>query len=631
MALSHISNGLQCLKYFDTAEELKTKEKEEKEKEAEKLKIFHEETHQNMAKSYQAIPLPYEPLKHTEDPQKDIEMEPNSMTSDPVKLRRRSKKSKKKGVHEEQSIDKRALLLKGQIGVIKSWNVHLKILLFEKACLTYATIAEYCYSNENYGSSLKYIYAAIRCQQVVTKHISDVSSQVSLLLGRAGDCFFQISKKLDSIDQFLDEFRTESDVDRVIMEQVLKDIGDAEDLDLPEPKNDLEELMITSCRCYETAIDCAKNNSKSEFYRRLGSVRNELGVKYMHWSQEEYQKCEDLEPVKGEEEPLYQVLAKNSYECLQKGITLFEKVNDVANLAFLLCNMGRFMRFRAHIHVQGEVKNSIKVQKRFYNEAFTHYQRALAVLGSKKENPELWSLVNWELSTATFNWAKQLQDFSEISENNQTAEEVEQEVVDLLQKALKMCDIENSGSRQVLYMFRAALIHHRIASFYHYSFRQAVDENRRKTLLQILKIHYEKSTKLFENLNEPHEFLKIQMERIALQEFQCELSQNNSAKIRHMHQGLELFKQSAAMLKQLADQNPAPNEEIQKLLDLFEKRLQVNLRTLAKLCTISKNVDAEKYKVMFGKSLKRPKDGTLEVAHYALHLANVLKEICELV
>lgn len=74
----------------------------------------------------------------------------------------------------------------------------------------------------------------------------------------------------------------------------------------------------------------------------------------------------------------------------------------------------------------------------------------------------MWSLVTWELSTATFNLAKQLQDYSGAdSDNTQSSEEVEQEVVEMLQKALKICDQENNGPRQVLYLFRAALIHHR--------------------------------------------------------------------------------------------------------------------------------------------------------------------------
>ena len=60
IALQHIVDGLQCLQYFDNYEEQKQREKE---KEAERQKIVHEETHPNMAKSDNAIPLPYQPLR----------------------------------------------------------------------------------------------------------------------------------------------------------------------------------------------------------------------------------------------------------------------------------------------------------------------------------------------------------------------------------------------------------------------------------------------------------------------------------------------------------------------------------------------------------------------------------------
>lgn len=58
----------------------------------------------------------------------------------------------------------------------------------------------------------------------------------------------------------------------------------------------------------------------------------------------------------------------------------------------------------------------IQQQKVFYTEAFAYYEKAQDVLGSRKSNAELWDLVNWELSTATFILAKQLQDCSSAEE-----------------------------------------------------------------------------------------------------------------------------------------------------------------------------------------------------------------------
>lgn len=58
----------------------------------------------------------------------------------------------------------------------------------------------------------------------------------------------------------------------------------------------------------------------------------------------------------------------------------------------------------------------IQQQKVFYTEAFAYYEKAQDILGSRKANAELWDLVNWELSTATFILAKQLQDCSSAEE-----------------------------------------------------------------------------------------------------------------------------------------------------------------------------------------------------------------------
>uniref|UniRef100_A0A182P9L4 Erythroid differentiation-related factor 1 n=1 Tax=Anopheles epiroticus TaxID=199890 RepID=A0A182P9L4_9DIPT len=698
IALQHIVDGLQCLQYFDSYEEQKQREKE---KEAERQKIVHEETHPNMAKPDNAIPLPYQPLRPEApavDPEevipmgwKDGENAPAVKDPEAGKTGKDKKRSKRKDAEKQkkgaigkqnsgtaadraQEVDPRALLLKGQIGVIKSWNVHLKILLFEKACLVYATMAEQEYAQQRYGATLRYLYSAIRCQQVVTKYISCVSSQRSLLLGRAGDCFFQLAKDWERIGEHLTQFSAEHHLDQLIMEELVKDIGSEVENTLPVPTENMEKLMITSCGCYETAIAGATKDSQDELRRRLGSVRNELGVKYMYWAQEEYQKFVEgpEDGARDSTEPLYQLLTKKSYDSLQKGVALFEAVNDTTNLALILCNMGRFMRFRAHIHLIGEKPNNVISMKKFYNEAFEYYHRALGILGTRKDHPDMWSLVTWELSTATFNLAKQLQDHNVIAvdgQGGQSQEEVEQEVVEMLQRALKLCDQDNSGPKQVLYSFRAGLIHHRIASYYHMSYRSTALEHRRKTCLRLTKLHYEKAANIFESLSEPQEFLQIQMERIALQEYQCEQAPASAlaTKTSHLVGAFSLCKQAYALIEHLAsvkphgadeppigtsdtgtnDCNIGGYEELQKLLELFEKRLQVILRTLTKLSLQAtgdqKDLTASHYKALFAVALqKKPANitegtATLKasasgavIKAYALHLSNVLRQLCDL-
>lgn len=153
--------------------------------------------------------------------------------------------------------------------------------------------------------------------------------------------------------------------------------------------------MASSCACYENALEHVTSSlgdsktdeeARHELLRRLGNVRNELGVKYMFWAQEEYtkyiqennsetEKSNDTQQQKSQEskkenetkdseetekksakkeEPIYLKLAMKSYDCLIRGIKAFTIVQDNVNLAFLYCNMGRFMRFRAHLMIPND-------------------------------------------------------------------------------------------------------------------------------------------------------------------------------------------------------------------------------------------------------------------------------------
>lgn len=106
----------------------------------------------------------------------------------------------------------------------------------------------------------------------------------------------------------------------------------------------------------------------------------------------------------------------------------------------------------------------------------------------------------------------------------QSEEEMEREVIEMLQKALKYCDLETPGSRQPVYQFRAANIQHRLASLYHRVYRNSdveADTTKRKANLQLSKLYYEKSSKLLLALEQTVEYLTVQMERVALAEYQA--------------------------------------------------------------------------------------------------------------
>ena len=274
----------------------------------------------------------------------------------------------------------------------------------------------------------------------------------------------------------------------------------------------------------------------------------------------------------------------------------------------------------------------MQIQKKFYKEAFKHYERALGVLESRKINPELWDLVKWELSTATFILAKQMQDSSPRTDGC-CLEELEQETVEMLQKSLKLCDLEIKNPKQELYNYRAGLIHRRLASYYHNSYRLVSIESRERHILQLCLLHYEKSANLLLSLREDKDFMEVQMERVAFYEFQADSSKLIPHKLKTYRTILDMFFESLPILQHLVDLQSFENvvvRALETLLKLFEQRFQSTLKWLAKLSIaqtgkLSKNY-ASNYKQMFGLTLsKSSKD--LELKNMIQHLFSLVKDV----
>lgn len=53
-------------------------------------------------------------------------------------------------------------------------------------------------------------------------------------------------------------------------------------------------------------------------------------------------------------------------------------------------------------------------------------------------------------------------------------EQIEKEVSEAMMKSLKHCDVDSATARQPLCQYRAATIHHRLASMYHSCLRNQV-------------------------------------------------------------------------------------------------------------------------------------------------------------
>jgi hypothetical protein len=253
LALQNIISGLSCLQFFESEPSMA------QEKQKEKQKIIQEEQNPKLANPEVPIPLGW-----------------SHKTEDGA---RKSKKKQKKGEapteapSNEVQLDSKSLLMKGAPNV-KTWNTHLKVLLFEKASLAYACLAEDSYAEKNFGKALRHLEMSIMCQSLVTKYVPGMATQKCCLFGRAGDCFFQISKALDKAAKFIDGFRNSgSDLDKEILKELEKE-GLVKD-ELSEPSEKEEEMLEESCKCYEASLLDTKE-SKFELARRLGNVSRYL-------------------------------------------------------------------------------------------------------------------------------------------------------------------------------------------------------------------------------------------------------------------------------------------------------------------------------------------------------------------
>lgn len=191
----------------------------------------------------------------------------------------------------------------------------------------------------------------------------------------------------------------------------------------------------------------------------------------------------------------------------------------------------------------------IGLKRTFYDGAFTSYHRALGILETRKRNPVLWDLVNWELSTGTFTLAQHIIDNTPADGWTDSAE---QEIIELLLTALKLSDTETPGERQVLYAFRQGLVYHRLAGVYARAYRRCggdagaagvdegqsmADATRRKKLLQLARMYYEKAARALERLEQVREFVLVQNDRLALQEH---LTAGKNERVKFLAQHLQL-------------------------------------------------------------------------------------------
>ncbi|XP_075613759.1 erythroid differentiation-related factor 1 isoform X1 [Balearica regulorum gibbericeps] len=525
-------------------------------------------------------------------------------------------------------LDKMGSFQKGkhssQSGMIPgSWQYKMKLQLILKSSKAYYVLSDAAMILQKYGRALRYIKLALQCHDTYCCLCASMLPEVLVFLCQCltlcGDIQLMLAQNANNRAAYLEEYNYQTKEDQEILHSLHRESSCQVFAWATDLSTDLECQLSISCKCYEAAYEILlfsnlKNRNPEQHVqvlKRMGNIRNEIGVFYMNQAAAVQTERVGNKNVSTTEQQLW----KKSFSCFEEGIQNFESIDDATNAALLLCNTGRLMRIcaQAHCATEGDFKREFSPEEAlYYNKAIDYYLKALRSLGERDVHPAVWDSVNWELSTTYFTMATLQQDYAPLSRKAQ--EQIEKEVSEAMMKSLKYCDVDTVSARQPLCQYRAATIHHRLASMYHSCLRNQVgDEHLRKQHRVLADLHYSKAVRLFQLLKDaPCEFLRVQLERVAFAEFQM-ASQNSSAgKLKTLFGALDIMaktksafqlirKELVAESEQISKdkssaENTLPNdssaglnkEEVLKLLSIFESRMSFLLLQSIKLLTSTK-------------------------------------------
>uniref|UniRef100_A0A673M2Y9 Erythroid differentiation-related factor 1-like n=1 Tax=Sinocyclocheilus rhinocerous TaxID=307959 RepID=A0A673M2Y9_9TELE len=511
--------------------------------------------------------------------------------------------------NEELKVTTRSGMLPG------TWQHRMKLQLFLKASKAYFVLSDAATNLLKYGRALRYIKLALQCHDGYCSISGGLHPQVLLFhcqcLSLCGDVQLMLAQNASNRAAYLEEYNYQTKDDQEILHCLHRESSCQAFSMATDLASDPEYQLIVSSKCYEAAHDLLTSGVPKDLgqeqlgqvLKRLGNIRNEMGVFYMNQAaamQAEKQGVRRSVCVAEQE------LWKKSFSCFEKGMQDFNAISDSVNTALLLCNIGRLMRICAQAHCVTTSEHSrgefSPGEALYYNKAIDYYQRALKSLGCREGHSAVWDSVNWELSTTYFTLATLLQDYAPLSRKAQ--EQIEREVTESMMKSLRYCDLQTESARQPLYQYRAATIHHRLASMYHSCYRNQVgDESVRKQHKALAEQHYSKAVRLFISLSEaPCELLRTLLERVAFAEFTMAGQNSSAVKLKTLTGALEIMCETRHAFKlihkELLEQQEKASdssssselntEEVVKLTGIFEPSFSFLLLQLIKLSTASK-------------------------------------------
>ncbi|XP_037542294.1 erythroid differentiation-related factor 1 [Nematolebias whitei] len=554
-------------------------------------------------------------------------------------------------VHVDQKHSTRSGMIPG------SWQHRMKLQLFLKASKAYYVLSDAATNLLKYGRALRYIKLSLQCYDAYCCISGTLHPQVlqfhSQCLSLCGDIQLMLAQNVTNRAAYLEEYSYQTKEDQEVLHSLHRESSCQAFSVATDLAMDPEYQLFVSCKCYEAthelliseALKDQSSDQLSQVLKRLGNIRNEMGVYYMNQAASMQSEKEVKKAVSSAEQELW----KKSFGFFEKGLKDFEAIGDSTNTALLLCNTGRLMRICAQAHCtmsadesRGEFSSE---EALYYNKAIDYYLRAMKALSSRESHSAVWDSVNWELSTTYFTLATLLQDYAPLSRKAQ--EQIEREVTEAMMKSLKYCDLQTESARQPLYQYRAATIHHRLASMYHSCFRNQVgNEQLRKQHRSLAELHYSKAVSLFLSLKDaPCELLRTLLERVAFAEFTMAGQSSSVAKLKSLTGALEIMTETRhafqlirqEMLEEQAESSEPPAtesagspdaasgstsgldlQEVIKLIGVFEPSFSFLLLQTIKLMTTTKRKPSNKdeeamknYKHVYSKLLRTEKNTPL--------------------
>ncbi|CAF0785040.1 unnamed protein product [Didymodactylos carnosus] len=478
-------------------------------------------------------------------------------------------------------------------------DTRLKALILHKAAAAYFCLADGNEKLKHYGLCLRSLRLALKCHSAKIKlQISDTEAKklLSYIMSIAGDCRRMIAHTTSSeeIDKYREQYNLDNEIDKEFEKVTSEITGEQTEFSwVSELTPMIDRNLFAAVHSYEYAINLVKNLGDNERKRlnlltkRFGNVRNEMGCFYMN-------KCEQaVKSIDQETSKEVKELFRKSFESFDSGIQAFESINDVLNIALLYNNLGRLMRLYAQFYapiVNGTRGEFSQQERQYYNKAFDYYLKGLKLVENRGD---LHKTLSWELSGAYYTYATMLQDYAPLSTHPQ--EDIEKEVIDSMTKSLKYLEIEtlsSSSDRNSLATYRAATIHHRLASLLHNALRHQDSKIKRKHLRSLASLHYQKALKLFSVQENPLEYLRVLLEEVALADYELQNATENPSRFKYAQQGLKAAFQCQECIEIIEhnrssedsdDYTEKFSQEAYRLLTILNGRIQSFLKEIVKI------------------------------------------------